>query len=302
MRYALAATLLYVSFLGDASAQMASTDIFVQLATIDNAPSSAPVFRTKETVEAAVENCAKQSVKTEFDTAQSTIERIAKAPCKFVGISTIRGRSDEILGDILKYDPEAQIASWVIQTTIGDNLRYGQIALPYDLPTVMEKKDLPANQQAEVKRLSGTSFVFLPLSGGKDETSIYEASNGFGAKVSVLSLKGTRTAIAFDTGRQYVLGPLTIASIPLTREKAADLVPNLDLKIYWTATKPCDDCLAGGRLLTGTPGGPTFNNPHDVRLAETYVFAKFAAIRFVDRRDGKTYAIYSEGKVFPAKD
>jgi hypothetical protein len=34
---------------------------------------------------------------------------------------------------------------------------------------------------------------------------------------------------------------------------------------------------------------------------QNYVFAKLVAVRFVDRRDGKTYAVSAGDQAFPAK-
>lgn len=180
-------------------------------------------------------------------------------------------------------------------------MRYGQVALPYDL-TAMGKKELTKDQKNEFKAMTGTSFLFLPLYGGKDETEVYEASNAFGAKTNVLSLKGVRYSLAINMGKQLMVGQsFRVATVPLPRDKAPDLLPNLDVQLYWLAAKPCDNCLTGGQQVTGNLGGPTLANPQDVRLTQTYVFGRFVAVRLVDRRDGKAYAVFASGQSYPGQ-
>jgi hypothetical protein len=78
-------------------------------------------------------------------------------------------------------------------------------------------------------------------------------------------------------------------SVP--REKAADLMPFLDIKLYWIAEKPCDECLFGGATVRGSLSSPTLSAPYDIKLLHNYIFAKLIAVRFIDRRDGTTLAI-----------
>lgn len=276
-------------------------DIYSQLAVIDNASPGAPVFKTMDTTEPAIVKCAKENLRTEFDTTDSLLARVGKAPCSFAGVTTFRGRGDILAGDILKYDPEHETVYWEIP--LRDNVRFGQIALPYAISALAgQKKDLTKDQKNEVKSMASTSFLLLPLYGEKDQAGTYEATNGFGAKTTVVSLKGIRYSLAINMGKQLMVGDsFRVATVPLPRDKAPDLIPNLDLQLYWIASKPCNDCLTGGQLLTGNLGGPTFNNPQDVQMAHTYIFGRFVAVRLVDRRDGKTYAVFSGGQSFLAK-
>jgi len=277
-------------------------DIYSQLAVIDHAASGAPVYKTAESTNAAIEKCSHESIKTEFDTAETRLARSAKAPCTFMGITTFRGRGDALAGDILKYDPERQITYWDIP--LLDNVRFGQIALPYDLSFGGGggKKEFTKEHKAEVKAMTNTSFLILPLYGEKDVAGTYEAANGFGAKATVISVRGVRYSLGVNMGKNLMVGQsFRVASVPLPRDKAPDLVPNLDVQIYWTAAKPCEDCLSGGQDETGNLGGPTFSNPQDVHLVQNYVFARLVAVRFVDRRDGKTYAISTGDQAFLAK-
>jgi hypothetical protein len=278
--------------------------IFGQLAVIDNAAPTAPVYKVAETTDAAIMKCSQENIATEFDTAESRLARVAKAPCKFAGVTTFRGRGDALSGDILKYDPEHENVYWEIP--LRDNVRYGQMAIAYDFISAMgggdKKSSLSKEQKNEVKTMAGTSFLILPLYGEKDVAGVYEATNGFGAKTNVVSLKGTRYSLAVNMGKQLMVGQsFRVATVPLPRDKAPDLVPNLDLQLYWVTAKPCDDCLTGGQADTGTLGGPTFQNPQDVRLLQHYVFAQLVAVRFVDRRNGKTYAISAGDKSFLAQ-
>ncbi len=258
----------------------------------DNPSPDSPILRTPERVKEAFDNCIRANLRTEFDTAETLLARSEKAPCRFGGVATYRGRGDELAGDILKYDPERQITYWDIP--LRDNVRYGQIALPYDLPFGLggNKKEFTKEQKAEVKAMTKTSFLILPLYGEKDVAGTYEAANGFGAKATVISLSGVRYSLGVNMGKQRMVGEsFRVASAPLPRDKAPDLIPNLDVQLYWMAAKPCEHCLSGGQADTGTIGGPTFSNPQDVNLVQNYVFARLVAIHFVDRRDGKTYAI-----------
>jgi len=275
-------------------------DIYSQLAVIDNSASGAPVYKTAENTDAAIEKCSHENLKTEFDTAESWLARSAKAPCTFAGVTTFRGRGDALAGDILKYDPERQVTYWDI--SLLDNVRYGQIALSFYRGG--DKKGFTKEQKAEEKAMTNTRFLFLPLYGGKDEAGTYEATNRFGAHATVISLRGVRYSLAVNIGKDRMLGLgpwFRVASAPLPRDKAPDLIPNLDVQLYWIAAKACEDCLSGGQVDTHNPGGPTFTNPQDVQLVQNYVFAKLVGVRFVDRRDGKTYAISTGDQAFLAK-
>ncbi len=272
----------------------------------DNLPPDTPILRTPERIKEAFNNCIRANLKTEFDTAESWLARSAKAPCTFAGVTTFRGRGDALAGDILKYDPERQITYWDIP--LLDNVRIGQIALPYDLDPLWGrgggKKGFTKEQKAEVKAMTNATFLILPVYGEKDVAGTYEAANGFGAKTTVISLTGVRYSLGVNIGKQRVVGfapPFRVASAPLLRDEAPDLIPNLDVQIYWMAAKPCEGCLSGGQADTGTMGGPTFNNPQDVHLLQNYVFARLVAVHFVDRRDGKTYAISTGDQAFLAK-
>jgi hypothetical protein len=274
-------------------------DIYSQLAAIDKGTLGATVYKTAESTDAAIEKCSHESLKTEFDTAESWLARSAKAPCTFAGVTTFRGRGDALAGDILKYDPERQITYWDIP--LVDNVRYGGIALPDGLSV---KKGFTKEQKAEVKAMTNTTFLILPLYGEKNVAGTYEGANGFGAKTTVISLRGVRYSLGVNVGRQRVVGlapPFRVASTPLPRDKAPDLIPNLDVQLYWIAAKACEDCLSGGQVDTHNLGGPTFTNPQDVQLVQNYVFAKLVGVRFVDRRDGKTYAISTGDQAFLAK-
>jgi hypothetical protein len=48
-------------------------DIYSQLAVIDNASPGAPVFKTMDTTEPAIVKCAKENLRTEFDTTDSLL-------------------------------------------------------------------------------------------------------------------------------------------------------------------------------------------------------------------------------------
>lgn len=163
------------------------------------------------------------------------------------------------------------------------------MALPFSL--VGEKK-LSHEQVSDRNALMKTSFMFLPLYGEKDEATTYDASNAFGAKTTVVALKGVRYSLAINMGQQFPLG-YRVASVSLPRDIAPDLLPNLDVKLYWIAARPCGQCLTGGQANISDPEGPTFSHPQDVQFTHDYVFAKFS---FIDRRDGKVYATYVGGE------
>ena len=269
----------------------APLDIIQQLAVIDHPAPGAPIFQAREATEAAIEKCSQANIRTEFDSEDSLLERASKAPCTFGGVTTFRGRGDALAGDILKYDPEHQTVYWSIPTSIGTNLRYGQMALPFSL---IEEKKLSHEQVSDRTALTKTSFMFLPLYGEKDQAGTYDATNAFGAKTTVVALKGFRYSLAINMGKQFV-SEYRVATVALPRDTAPDLLPNLDVKLYWITARPCGQCLTGGQAKISDPEGPTFSHPHDVEFTHDYVFAKFIAIRLIDRRDGKIYATYVGG-------
>jgi hypothetical protein len=93
--------LLLLTFASELSYAQGTPDLAAQLGTIDNASPDAPVLKTPERIKEAFDNCVRANQKTEFDTAETLLARAAKAPCRFGGIATYRGRGDELAGDIL---------------------------------------------------------------------------------------------------------------------------------------------------------------------------------------------------------
>jgi len=158
-----------------------------------------------------------------------------------------------------------------------------------------EAKSLTSDQKKSVKAVGNIDYLLLPIYGEKNVVRTYEATNAFGARIDVSDISGVRYSIAVDVGNKIIgIGePFRVAAARLSREKAAELMNFLDLKLYWIAANPCDECLSAGKAVRGTLGGPTLSKPYDIKVLHTYVFAKLVAVRFVDRRDGSTLAISS---------
>jgi hypothetical protein len=160
-------------------------------------------------------------------------------------------------------------------------------------------RNFTKEQKHEMNTVKRTSYLFLPLYGVNDVMSKYDATNGFGAHVIVTSLKGVRYSLALNMGKEFMAGEsFRIASVSMPLDKAPDLIPNLDVQLYWITAIPCEACLTGGQIETGNHSGPTFDIPIDIHLLQNYVFAKLVAVRFIDRRDGKTYAVSAGDQSF----
>jgi len=286
-----------LTFASELTYAQGTPDLATQLATIDTASSGAPILKTPERIKEAFDNCIHANLKTEFDTAETLLARAAKAPCRFGGIVTYRGRGDELAGDVLQYDAQRQVIYWDIPLKRLENLFHGlEGASPYDVATrKSDAKSLTSDQKKAVRAAGNTDYLLLPIYGEKNVISSYEATNAFGARIGVSEISGVRYSIAVNVGNKIIgIGePFRVATAPLSREKAADFMPFLDLKLYWIAANPCDECLFAGAVERGTLGGPTLSKPYDIKLLHNYVFAKLIAVRFVDRRDGVTLAISS---------
>jgi hypothetical protein len=291
-------TLLGLLFFGSAfqlALAQSSPDIASQLAVIDNAAPDAPILRTHEKVKQAFDSCILENSRTEFDTAETLLERAAKAHCAFGGISTFRGRGDELMGDLLQYDPQHQVIYWTISMERLQNLFHGlEGASAFDLRSRKgEAKSLTNDDKREIKTAGAADYLLVPIYAEQNTSGRYQASNAFGAQREIAEIRGVRYSIALNVGNKVVgYGErFKVASVPMERDKAAELMPFLDLKLYWIAAKPCNQCLAGGQATRGTLGGPTLSTPYDIKLLHNFIFAKLIAVRFIDRRDGSTIAI-----------
>lgn len=127
LKYAISTCLLLLSTV-HLACQVAA-DPSKSLDGIDSAKPGALVYRDLQETKAAISACANAGLRTEFDTVSSVMDRIAKAPCTFAGVTTFHGRGDSLLGDPLKYDAEHQLAFW--DSPVYEGMRFGQIASPY---------------------------------------------------------------------------------------------------------------------------------------------------------------------------
>lgn len=272
-----------------------SPDIASQLALIDNAAPDAPILKTHEKIKQFFDNCIHENLKTEFDTPETQLARASRAACNFGGVATFRGRGDELMGDLLQYDPQHQIIYWAIPLERLQNLFHGlEGASAYDLQSRKgEAKNLTGDQRKEIKMAGDADYLLLAIASEQNASGSYQATNAFGAQREVTEIRGVRYSIAVNVGNKIVgYGErFKVASVPMTRDKAAELMPFLDLKLYWIAAKPCSECLSAGSVIRGTLNTPTLSNPYDIKLLHNFVFSKLIAVRFIDRRDGSTVAI-----------
>lgn len=275
-----------------------SPDIASQLAAVDNATPDSPVLKTPEQTKRAFDNCIRENTRTEFDTADTLLARATKAPCHFGGIAVFHGRGDELSGDLLQYDPQRQLIYWDIPLERLHNLFHGLEGVSaYDLQSQKkEAKTLTGDEKKEIKAAGSADYLLIPVYGEKNAAGTYQATNAFGAAREVVEVRGVRYSIAVSVGNKTIgYGErFRVAAIPMGREKAAELMPFLDLRLYWIGANPCGKCLFGGSAVRGTLGGPILSAPFDVKMLHNFVFAKLVAVRFVDRRDGSTVAISTD--------
>ncbi|HEY6766757.1 MAG TPA: hypothetical protein VI386_18500 [Candidatus Sulfotelmatobacter sp.] len=294
-RWATMASIVLFSLASLATVAQDSSEIGKQLAAIDNPPADAPVLKTKDRVEQAFDNCIQANSKTEFDTPETLLDRAAKAPCRFGGATVFRGRGDEVLGDILQYDASREVIYWTIPLKRLENLYHGlEGASAYDLQFRKKEADhLSGDQKKEIKTAGESDYLLIPLYGDHNAATTYEGTNALGAKREVAEVRGVRYSIAVNVGKKFTgYGEaFPIAKIAVPREKAAQLMPFLDVKLYWLSARPCNQCVYSGSVVRGTLAGPTFTSPYDIKVLHKFVFAKLVAVRFVDRRDGTTVAI-----------
>src|ERR1700704_4346654 len=203
-----------------------SSDIASQLALIDNAAPYAPILKTHKKVKQAFDSCIRENSRTEFDTAETLLARAAKAHCAFGGVSTFRGRGDELMGDLLQYDPQHQVIYWTISMERLQNLFHGlEGASAFDLRSRKgEAKSLTNDEKRDIKAAGDADYLLLPIYAEQNTSGTYQASNAFGAQREVAEIRGVRYSIALNVGNKVVgYGErFPVASVPMERDKAAE--------------------------------------------------------------------------------
>lgn len=236
------------------------------------------------------EDCVVANTRTEFDTADAVLARVATS-CQMSGTARVRGRGDAFYGDTLRYNVNTMRLSWTATINTMENaLAGGNISPASPVFNAAAYNALTRDQRREVDRLGNFVFFFLQVGQPQaDAVREYEASNAFGARTVVREVRGVRYSVALPAGGR-TSGPIELASFSLPPERARDLIDHLDIEFQWAAQAPCAVCYRGGEVPRGGLARPTITNPNDVELRHRYVFGMLHGIRLIDRRTNEVIA------------
>jgi len=236
--------------------------------------------------------CSAANVRTEFDRTPDLLGRMA-ASCRFYGGARFHGKGDPLRGDSLEYDADKQTVSWTVDVA-AHSMFGGNISPVGPILHPNESAFLSFSDKMKINALGNETFLLLPVESGTGGTlRRYDAQNSYGAKVTVTEITNDVYAIAIPLGR-FGDQKLQILHAALPIEKARDLLGNLDIEVDWVASQPCAVCYTGGEVERDT-GEPTIANPNVIKTNYRYVYAAFAYIKLIDRRDGSVYLTYRPG-------
>lgn len=228
-----------------------------------------------------VDECLAANKQSEFDTLAATAERISKSCAEKSGVIRLRGRGDQILGDLLRYNAEGRQIVWQAPLDMGN--RFGGSPSPYDYNPVFTDKAIPSPVRKELKAVWSRNYWLIPATETSAEQDVYEATNGFGAKVEVTRRQAIRYGIATRIPEKLTV--MTALIIPMEPERAREMIDNLDVVLSWRVAPACSICFRADTKVTGRAA--SMSTPTEERIENRYVFADITKIEVFDRTTGE---------------
>lgn len=156
------------------------------------------------------------------------------------------------------------------------------------------QSSLSKKEKKQIDKFGNLVSWVLPIFNTKDDISVYQGTNGFGARINVQKQRGLRYSLAFPTNwaadKPGYYEVLIVPVLPTIAQEVADhLVFNISFKIE----KLCRMYYAAGRTIMLKNFGPTLASPYDYQITHRYLRATIDKVDIVDERSG---AVLASGK------